>query len=137
VVHQTAQALGRLRYRNANTALVLICLIALLAGCGSSSSSDKAPPDLPSPGLGEMRLVTCTDWKRGNVERRYATIAQIRKFAGGPVGSSESMKNGPILDDGTAYGLLDNRCAKRYARNFKLYRLYVLAAGFVGHQPGN
>jgi hypothetical protein len=55
-------------------------------------------------------------------------------FSGGPVGSSSALKNGPVLDDALAYQLFDKYCSERYARNFKLYHLYVRAAAYAGHQ---
>ena len=43
------------------------------------------------------------------------------------------MQNGPVLDDERAYNLLQGYCANRFARGFKLYKLYERAAAFVGH----
>ena len=64
---------------------------------------------------------------------RRATVVQLRKFAGGPVGSSEELKRGPVLDDTRAYKGLDSYCRNHFARGFKLYKLYERAAAFVGH----
>ena len=58
---------------------------------------------------------------------------QLRKFAGGPVGSSEGIKRGPALDEARAYKVLDSYCERYFARGFKLYKLYERAAAFVGH----
>ena len=80
-----------------------------------------------------MRSADCTDWKKGKVAQRRSTVVQLRKFAGGPVGSSEGIKNGPVLDDGRAYRVLQSYCVKYFARGFKLYKLYERAAAFVGH----
>ena len=59
-------------------------------------------------------------------------MAQLRKFAGGPVGSSGGIKHGPVLGDDRAYKILQSYCSNYFARGFKLYKLYVHAAGFVG-----
>jgi hypothetical protein len=83
--------------------------------------------------VGEVRTANCKDWKQGDIDQRYTTVAQLRRFAGGPVGSSPSMPNGRVLDDGRAYRILASYCAKYFARGFKLYKLYERAAGFVGH----
>jgi hypothetical protein len=108
-----------------------VCCIALLAGCGGSSHTTKEPEPLPGPGLGSIRTVNCTDWKKGSVEQRTNTVIALRQFAGGPVGSSPR-KSGPVLDDGRAYSVLQGYCAKRFARGFKLYKLYERAAAFAG-----
>jgi hypothetical protein len=81
-----------------------------------------------------LRLAECSDWRKGSVEQRRGTVVQIREFAGGPVGSSQGIQNGPVLDDGQAYRLLDGYCSKRFARGFRLYILYVRAAAFAGRQ---
>jgi hypothetical protein len=136
VVHHAVEAVGQLHHRNARTALALICCVALLGGCGDSSSSNsssKQPEDLPAPGVGSVRSADCRAWKRGTVVQRRGTVVQLRKFAGGPVGSSAGIKTGPVLDDGRAYRVLESYCKERFARGFKLYKLYERAAAFVGH----
>jgi hypothetical protein len=80
-----------------------------------------------------VRSADCRAWKRGTVDQRRGTVVQLRKFAGGPVGSSAGIKTGPVLDDGRAYRVLASYCKARFARGFKLYKLYERAAAFVGH----
>jgi hypothetical protein len=133
VVHHAVEAVDRLHNRKARTILALISCIALLAGCGGSSSSKEQPEELPAPGVGSVRTADCSDWKKGNVDQRRSTVVQLRKFAGGPVGSSAGIQKGPVLDDGRAYRVLQSYCANRFARGFKLYKLYERAASFVGH----
>ena len=133
MVHHAVEAVGRLHHRNARTVLALITCIALLGGCGGSSSSKEQPEELPAPAVGSVRTADCSDWKKGNVDQRRGTVVQLRKFAGGPVGSSAGIQNGPVLDDGRAYRVLESYCAKYFARGFKLYKLYERAAAFVGH----
>jgi hypothetical protein len=113
----------------------LICCIALLGGCGESSTSDSEPVsnDIPGPTLSaSIRVANCRDWREGSAEQRRNTVVALRNFAGGPVGSSTVMTNGRVLEDGSAYSLLEGYCAKRFAGGFKLYKLYERAAGFVG-----
>jgi hypothetical protein len=133
VVHHAVEAVDRLHHSNPGTVLALICCIALLGGCGGSSSSKEQPEDLPAPTVGSVRSADCSDWKKGNVEQRRSTVVALRKFAGGPVGSSAGIQRGPVLEDARAYKVLESYCAKYLARGFKLYKLYERAAAFVGH----
>jgi hypothetical protein len=134
VVHDALEAVDQPHRRNTRTVLALICCIALLGGCGGSSSSKEPTEELPrAPGVGSVKSADCRDWKRGTVEQRRSTVVQLRKFAGGPVGSSAGIQNGPVLDDGRAYRVLASYCKRYFARGFKLYKLYERAAAFVGH----
>jgi hypothetical protein len=142
VVHHAVEAVTRPQRRNPRTALALICCLALLGGCGGSSgSSDKStssnskklPVELRAPPVGSVRTADCRDWKRGTVAQRRSTVVALRKFAGGPVGSSAARQTGPVLDDPRAYKVLKSYCANYFARGFKLYKLYERAAAFVGH----
>ena len=118
----------------ARTVLALICCIALLGGCGEESSSSKEQPvELRAPAVGSVRTADCRDWKKGTLAQRRSTVVALREFAGGPVGSSEALKRGPVLDDARAYKVLKSYCANSFARGFKLYKLYERAAAFVGH----
>jgi hypothetical protein len=137
VVHHAVEAVDQLHRRHAaHTVLALICCSALLGGCGgggSSSSKKELPVELRAPAVGSVRTADCRDWKRGTVAQRRTTVVQLRKFAGGPVGSSATIQHGPVLDDGRAYRVLKSYCANYFARGFKLYKLYERAAAFVGH----
>lgn len=114
---------------------MLICCAALLGGCGGSSSSKDKPFPTTGAGVGtSIRTANCSDWKRGTVEARRRTVVQLRGFAGGPVGSSQGIQNGPVLDDTRAYKVLESYCANEFARGFKLYKLYERAAVFLGRQ---
>lgn len=46
------------------------------------------------------------------------------------------MQNGRTFDDQRAYNVLDSFCKRRFARGFKLYKLYTHAAGFAGPAQG-
>jgi hypothetical protein len=134
VVHHAVEAVDRLHHRNIRPAIALIGCITLLAGCGDSSGSkEQRPADVLAPAVGSVRSADCSDWKKGKVDERRATVVRLRKFAGGPVGSSAGIKRGPVLDDRRAYKLLESYCRYRFARGFKLYKLYERAAAFVGH----
>jgi hypothetical protein len=135
VVHHAVEAVGRPHRRSARTVLGLIGCAALLAGCGASASSKALPKDPPAPGVASVRQADCNDWKKGNLDQRRTTVAYLRQFAGGPVGSSAGIQNGHVLDDGRAYRVLESYCTRFFARGFKLYKLYERAAAFVGHAP--
>jgi hypothetical protein len=81
-----------------------------------------------------LRYAECGDWRKGSIDQRRGTLRQIREFAGGPVGSSQGIQKGRVLDDDQAYQLIDNYCSKRFARGFRIYLLYVRAAAFAGTQ---
>jgi hypothetical protein len=38
-----------------------------------------------------------------------------------------------VLDEKQAFRVLDGYCGQRFARGFKLYKLYTRAASFAGH----
>jgi hypothetical protein len=108
--------------------------LALLAGCGGSGSSKKPAETGPkAPPVGSVRTADCTAWKKGTVAQRRSTVFYLRKFAGGPVGSSGGIQRGPVLSDARAYRVLEGYCKNRFARGFKLYKLYERAAAFAGH----
>jgi hypothetical protein len=110
----------------------------LLAGCGGNGDSDgseQQADELPQPVLPvALRHAECSDWRKGSVDQRRGTVVQIREFAGGPVGSSQGIQRGRVLDDAQAYVLLDRYCSRRIARGFRLYLLYTRAAAFAGRQ---
>ena len=128
MVHDAVKALG--------AALALVGCVASLGGCGGgSSASQQGRVDYSMvPGVGSsIRSANCTDWEKGTIDQRHSTVIKLRQFAGGPVGSSAGIQNGPVLTDERAYDLLQSYCANRFARGFKLYKLYERAAAFVGH----
>jgi hypothetical protein len=118
---------------NGRTVLALVGCIGLLAGCGGVSAASNRPEDPQTASVGSVRQADCTDWKNGSEDQRHTTVFYLRKFAGGPVGSSAGIKTGPVLDDDRAYKVLESYCTKYCARGFKLYKLYERAAAFVGH----
>jgi hypothetical protein len=79
-----------------------------------------------------IRLDNCADWRKATVAQRHTTVVALRRFAGGPVGSSAGIQNGPVLSDDRAYKLFQGYCANAFARGFKLYKLYTHAAAFAG-----
>lgn len=118
---------------NARTVFAVICCLGLLAGGVGVSVASKGPEDPKTASVGSVRQADCADWKKGSEDQRQTMVFYLRKFAGGPVGSSAGIQRGPVLDDDTAYKVLASYCSKYFARGFKLYKLYGRAAAFVGH----
>jgi hypothetical protein len=139
VVHHAFQAVkAQVRRRRGGAAVALACCAVLAAGCGGSSSgsdSSSASQGMSRVALhavNSVRAADCTDWKKGSVEERRNTVRELRKFAGGPVGSSAGIQTGPVLGSERAYRVLQSYCKRYFARGFKLYKLYDRAAAFVG-----
>ncbi len=101
---------------------------AALPACGDDDAG--APPvELGGPSIDvRLELASCEDWKDATVEERLGTIAQIENFVGGPVGNDAGTGN--LLDQDTAYDILEGQCEAEYARGFLLYKLYTRAAAF-------
>ncbi|HET7295661.1 MAG TPA: hypothetical protein VFI66_00870 [Gemmatimonadales bacterium] len=144
MVHHALETLrGNPRAAASSRILGLICAAALLAGCGASSlastrtvtgRANTRPANVPTQGVGEsLRMADCTNWRQGTPAQRMTTVEQLRRFSGGPIGSSTGIQRGPVLEDGLAYRLFDSYCAHHFARGFKLYKLYTHAAAMIGH----
>ena len=117
-------------------AVLLLALIALVAGCGEDNvSQEEAQAELGVDLGAPINLADCTDWQQGDVSQRLGTIADLEEFLGGPVG--EPSGHGATLSEEDAYQLFENFCEEEYARGFKLYKLYSRAAAFGGNVPEN
>jgi len=123
------------RARPAAVALAATVAAALLAACGSGSSTQ--PQVNVGPNVGQpIRLADCNDWNQANTEQRLGTINELKNFASGPVvgnNAGDPSGTGAVLDDKKAYQLFDNYCKVGFARGFRLYKLYERAAAFAGH----
>jgi hypothetical protein len=133
VVHHAAQAERlsrggrRIRSRLAASAAALLGAL-VLASCGGDPPADRGV------GGGQpLRLADCDAWNESSVEERLVTVRQLRDFAGGPIGEVPEGARGAILDDDEAYDLLERYCEAEFAGAFRLYKLYVRAAAFLGH----
>ena len=122
-----------MRRLNTRTVVALACAVGLVAAFVGVSVASDGSKDARPAGIGSVRQADCTDWKKGSEDQRQTMVFYLRKFAGGPVGSSAGIKTGPVLDDDRAYKILASYCSKYFARGFKLYKLYERAAAFVGH----
>jgi len=103
-----------------------VLLVAALVGCGGGApnpSSQQGPAGFGQP----LTLASCADWNKAELNQRVEVVRELRKFTGGPAGSGV---HGRVLDDDRAYRILDGFCSKRFAKAFRLYRLYTRAAAF-------
>ncbi|MBM3666689.1 MAG: hypothetical protein FJW90_04285 [Actinobacteria bacterium] len=132
MVHDAAQAerLSAARTSRAGRALIAPALVLgalLLGACGGGGT----PAQQGVGGGTALRLADCDDWNGSGVEERLNTVKQLREFAGGPIGNIAA--RGAILDDDQAYDLLVSQCEPEFSGAFRLYKLYVRAAAFIGH----
>jgi hypothetical protein len=110
-------------------AVVAVLVAASLGGCFGCGSGGGPRPGGAGARIGPpIELADCTDWRQAGIGERWDTVREIRRFAGGPVGSPGL--HGAVLDDDKAYDLFDHWCANDFARRFKLYKLYTRAASF-------
>jgi hypothetical protein len=106
-----------------------IVAAAALTGCTGSGSGEPQRASNFVPGAEvPVRLVDCGDWRAADPRERSRTVTALGKFAGGVSGSPGG--HGATLETDSAYELFDSYCAKRFARGFKLYKLYTRAAAF-------
>lgn len=121
--------------RKAVTASVAAVIALGAVGCGDDSQSGTPQGEVGGPTIGApIQLADCTDWQDASVEERLGTIAQIRNFAGGPVGTGNL--RGATIDDDKAYEVMENFCENEFARGFRLYKIYTRAAAFGGLESG-
>jgi hypothetical protein len=81
------------------------------------------------------RMAQCSDWNRGTRPQRLATIEDIREQV--------NLRDGPVrtleLSNRAAYRVLQSTCAERFAKSFRLYKIYAKAdsfAAFAGDEAG-
>ena len=136
---------GEARRRGIAVGLVLALALAVLGALvlSSAGGSDGAgrPDDFAvvegvEP-LGDQRagsaasLVDCDDWSGGSVERKRATVIDVREqlTAGGTVAGR------PSLTDQEAYDLFERACSAGFTGAFRLYKLYYDANAFQNLDP--
>ena len=95
------------------------------------AAAPKEPARDPVP-LGQA---TCSDWNAQDTAGRAELAARVRAFAGGVVNDgSEDVGTGAVLSADEANRLYATSCARRYAEDFLLYKLYTHAAAFAGRR---
>lgn len=120
------------------TALTLALLggLAVLAFGDDGESIDFDVAEDVQP-LGDERagsvaqLVECSDWVEGSVERKQATVVDIREQLSG----GGTIEGRPSLPDQEAYDTFDRACANDFTERFQLYKIYFRANAFYGFDP--
>jgi hypothetical protein len=104
----------------------------VLGACGEGGSQGSAA-DPEVQGVGPIRanssaqFADCLHWRRGTVEERYATIADIRGQLT-PQGSATAESD---LPDEVAYRIFEKTCASEGSDRLRLYKLYAPAQAFA------
>ena len=115
--------------------LVFVAAVVALPACGAdgdSSSRDQGEP-VDIRGVGLMRgnstaqFANCGDWRLGSVERRYATIKDIR----GQLTPQRSRTAESDLSDEAAYRVFQHACAAEFSDKLRLYKVYARAQAFA------
>ena len=113
-------------------AAALTAAAVAVAGCGDDSSQEAAA-EPAAQGVGPIRanssaqFADCRHWRRGSVEERYATIADIR----GQLTSQDSASAESDLPDEVAYEIFQKTCASEGSDALRLYKLYAPAQAFA------
>lgn len=124
--------MARLRF----CAAILVPLALLLGGCLGGGSGSDGPANVAGATIGgSIRDADCADWRTAGPSQRKNTIHDLKAFAGGPVG--ERPGTGATLSDQKAHDLFEGACRPRYARGFKLYKLYTRGAAFQKFEQSN
>lgn len=100
-------------------------------GGGDSGSGRDAPVDIRGVGLvrgnSTAQFANCRAWRAGSVERRYATIEDIR----GQLTPQSSESAESDLSDEQAYRIFQQVCASEFSDELRLYKLYARAQAFA------
>lgn len=109
----------------------LVAAAVALPACGGASRDEDAPVDIRGVGLmagnSTAQFANCRDWRRGTVERRYATIEDIR----GQLTPQSSKSAESDLSDEDAYRIFQRVCATGFSDELRLYKLYARAQAFA------
>ena len=122
------------RWSLGTVGLALGATALALTGCGGGGSDNDVEE---ITGVGQERagsvasLAQCTDWNAGTKAAKIATITDIRA----QVNQAGADGQTPDLPDEEAYALFERVCANDYAAGFRLYKVYVRAAGFAPLAP--
>ena len=121
--------------RTGLAALVLAAAAAALPACGADDGDragrDSDPVDIRGVGLmsgnSTAQFANCRDWRGGSVERRYATVGDIR----GQLTPQRSRSAESDLSDEQAYRIFQRVCANGFSDELRLYKLYARAQAFA------
>lgn len=122
------------------TGLALAALAAAaiaLSACGGARDGGDAGRERDARvdirGVGLVRgnstaqFANCRAWRGGSIERRYATIEDIR----GQLTPQSSESAVSDLSDDQAYRIFQRVCAGEFSDELRLYKLYARAQAFA------
>jgi len=110
------------------------CALAL-AGCGGKGHAAKSAAQHDAAPI-PLATFNCAQWLTASPRVRKVVLRELHDFYGGPVsGKRKTAGYGTVLTDTQATKLFDSYCARPFARNFTLYKLYARAAAFAGSAP--
>ncbi|HET8822806.1 MAG TPA: hypothetical protein VFM57_14775 [Thermoleophilaceae bacterium] len=117
--------------------LALVAAGVALPACGEDGGGGDPGRDRDAPvdvrGVGLVRanstaqFANCRDWRGGSMERRYATIEDIR----GQLTPQSSESAVSDLSDEKAYRVFQRVCASEFSDELRLYKLYARAQAFA------
>jgi len=116
--------------------LGIVAIVAYGGEADEPGTSDFEVAEGVEP-LGEVRagsvasLVDCADWSGGSVERKQATVVDIRE----QLTSGGTIEGRPSLSDQEAYEVFDRACAEEFTSAFRLYKVYYQANAFANVDP--
>ena len=99
----------------------VLCVVVLVAGCGSDAPGPQGGPLGPGK---QLQTATCGHWTKASERQRANTVDRLEEVAAGP------RQEGGTLPDTLGYATLAARCKPDYAMGFLLYELYNRAAAF-------
>lgn len=103
-------------------------VVVLAAGCGADEQAAPAAEPLGKKLGGSVAtLASCRDWRGGAVDRKLATIADIRS----QLNRDDTGIESPPLSDREAMRLFNRECARPWAKSLRLYVMYARAAGWA------
>lgn len=109
----------------ARASWLLVAALVAATGCGDDDDDAAKPVGKESAGS-VVQFADCTDWRKGSVAEREATI-DVLKAQLTPQ-TAETPRS--ALDDDEAYEILQNFCSAEFSDRLRLYKLYVKAQGF-------
>lgn len=104
--------------------------LAGLTGCAGGGASTEPPPPAYDA---TVRTATCAEWNAESPAEQRKLVTGMQAFVGGRV--DQPGQHGQVLTERAAARLFDDYCARPFASQFALYRIYGNAAGFAAAHP--
>jgi len=103
--------------------------LAGLTGCAGGGASTAPTPAYDAT----VRTATCAEWNAETPAAQHQLVTGLQAFVGGRV--DQPGQRGQVLTERAAARLFDDYCARAFASEFALYRIYGNAAGFAAAHP--